>query len=868
MIEISMSAGKVDKWREKVDGVGSAGGLPEIGSPQKLKFSKTVGSPKSSNKKANKRKSSKRPGTTGGVLPDPVQSRVAEMFHATIVNAANTGDTSASMPDYRLKRNTKDGSYGFNIKSRNRVGCRDNMSARFGDDDMSSIGDWSVAEQNTFFETDHDLNSVPFPQSPIAHSPVVQSPMDGMSRAASQSCMHSGAHPSIHSRSGIAGGGSRCQGDCQSFANSGMTSRGNHTARSTVSSLFDSGSMVPPGGRPHAVTMMELLTDIRAKVDTGEDCPQYVRAMDDLPSEKLSWNGRPRELVIPAPVFHPFKLSDSHAATQMNATFKIPRSWSPVGMRPASTETSDQLDGIVPSGSPGVDRCNTNTNTNICTADYTFESDEEDVLVQPVVDIIGCNQPVELILAKADKKLRRIHDRRIMADQRKETEKMNLLAEINFRSTRHERHEEYLVFQRMQQQWLKTILTFNYIQALIAASRRIYEKNLDIVKMITAKKTIKQRLIIIIRRIRQRNVHRFMTNMGKAAWIFRLCVRIRRKRQAVSKCILFLNIYKDQRLVSFMVKQYFTKVHRCQKVARDMIGCTRARMIALERLWLQVEGRYLKYMLYKQAHSDVTKKVAERAAQKRLEKKQKEDALMPKDMPASPHKNRLGKKSVDVYAILKSVSKQGEIFKRIDGRIENTLNRLRVSGSEHKRKTTEETIEELGVPWHDRHVILRELLSRKRAEYKLLRASMDLTKPKNGSIGKYSDEDALLMLKGGSKTVNQLLLRELHVEFDPNSTPPFYLFKYVTREFILEMIHTEHEQRNTFIISLDIETIKHAILSPPAPPYVYVPPVAASSVVAPVTMSVGMDNNNDDSPRDNNNKSNSYVSGSGSFGMS
>lgn len=762
---------KVEQWKDRVDG---PSGLPNIGSPSKSKsYKSVVGSPKSPSKKVNNRQN-KRPGTTGGSFPSPTKSRVSDIFNATIGL-----ESSATLPDSRLKRNTKDGSYGFHIK-RSRKRDAGTASARFGDDDMSSIGDWSVTEQNSFFTDDSCLS---YPQSPM-----------GISRAASRSNVNS---PPRNQGESIA------FGDSGSWDTARMSSRGNFTARSSALSLFDSGSVLPPGGRPQSVTMKELLVDIRAKVDTGDAPPEYVRPLDELPKQKLSWNGRTRELVIAQPSFVPFRLSDSHASTQMNATFKIPRNWSPMGCRPAaSNDNVDKEEG----DSSTIKRSNT-----FSCVDYTIESDEE-IVTQPVVNIIGCNQPVELILAKADQKLRRMHDHRIVADQKLEVEKTTLLAEINFRSTRHERHEEFLQFQRIQKGWMKSILTMYYMQRLWSTSKATYEKNLDVIKMIMAKKTIKQRLIIIVRRIRQNKVQRFIDKMGKASWILYLCLRIRKKRQAVDKCILFLNIYKDQRLVSFMVKQYFTKVHRCQRVARDMIGCTRGRMIALEKMWEQLEVKFLKYMLYKQAHSDITKKVAEKA-RKRSEKR---DDVRTQAIPSKSV--RVLKRGIDLSAIVKCVSRQGELWQKIDGRIENTLNKLRVSGSVDKRRSTEEIMEELSVPWHDRHIMLRELLMAKRREYLLLRESMDLTKPKAGMLGMYSDEDAALMLKGATKTVSQLLLRELHVEFDSKSIPPFYLFSYVSKSTILELINSEHERRKTFIITVDIEAAKHAVLPAIGPP--------------------------------------------------
>ena len=114
--------------------------------------------------------------------------------------------------------------------------------------------------------------------------------------------------------------------------------------------------------------------------------------------------------------------------------------------------------------------------------------------------------------------------------------------------------------------------------------------------------------------------------------------------------------------------------------------------------------------------------------------------------------------------------------------------------------------------WHDRHVILRQLLSDKRKEYLLMRANMDISKPKHGGFGNYSDDDAATLLKGNNKAVSQMLLRELHVEFDATATPPFHMFHYIPKNLILDYVHAEHEKLKTFVIVVELETIRNAIL--------------------------------------------------------
>lgn len=67
-------------------------------------------------------------------------------------------------------------------------------------------------------------------------------------------------------------------------------------------------------------------------------------------------------------------------------------------------------------------------------------------------------------------------------------------------------------------------------------------------------------------------------------------------------------------------------------------------------------------------------------------------------------------------------------------------------------------------------------------------------------------------MKGTKKAINQLILRELHAEFDASITPPFYMFQYISKSLMLELIHLEHERLKTFIVHIDFEIIKKNVL--------------------------------------------------------
>ena len=75
-------------------------------------------------------------------------------------------------------------------------------------------------------------------------------------------------------------------------------------------------------------------------------------------------------------------------------------------------------------------------------------------------------------------------------------------------------------------------------------------------------------------------------------WIFQ--VRIWRKRIAIPKIKVLIENVVNQQLVSSSIAKYFRKVHRCQKLARNLIYCTRAKVTVLEILWDRIEYRFVR----------------------------------------------------------------------------------------------------------------------------------------------------------------------------------------------------------------------------------------------------------------------------------
>lgn len=79
--------------------------------------------------------------------------------------------------------------------------------------------------------------------------------------------------------------------------------------------------------------------------------------------------------------------------------------------------------------------------------------------------------------------------------------------------------------------------------------------------------------------------------------------------------------------------------------------------------------------------------------------------------------------------------------------------------------------------------------------------------------GIFSDEDAMLMLKGSEKDIRNVLTKDINLQDGEriNQVKCFATFKYIKKAHVLGMIIEEHNKKNSFVVETDLDEMLRII---------------------------------------------------------
>jgi hypothetical protein len=267
--------------------------------------------------------------------------------------------------------------------------------------------------------------------------------------------------------------------------------------------------------------------------------------------------------------------------------------------------------------------------------------------MKPQVNIIGCLQPLELIIAQADTRTRHRQDT-IRAKQVICDEKVRQIDEaIQLKYTRAERYALLLAQKQRQAQWLKIIKANLYIKAVWDSIKFHINVQSKFARTIKAAITIRKACKRFMRRhLLVKFQFKFLILFKRREHVFRLALRISRKRSAVHKIKTFLTEYKNHHRVrnsclsidlsiclfflyisctlsscvlfflsvsiclvfwcepisvqmNVVVHKYLSGVRKVQQNIRDFIACKHGKIHSLSLLWTQLEHVYVRQMIEK-----------------------------------------------------------------------------------------------------------------------------------------------------------------------------------------------------------------------------------------------------------------------------
>lgn len=173
---------------------------------------------------------------------------------------------------------------------------------------------------------------------------------------------------------------------------------------------------------------------------------------------------------------------------------------------------------------------------------------------KPQVNIIGCQQSMELILAQAD--LRSRHRQETLEVRQKLCdEKVRAIDEaIQIKYTRAERYAEILEFKQRQIKWIKIIKLCVYLSRLHSEMKHHLVAGAHFLRTVQAAVVIREACKCFMKRhLLLKFKCKFMVLFRKQEANFRMALRIHRKRRAMRKIMTFLTEFKSHH----RVKQQF-----------------------------------------------------------------------------------------------------------------------------------------------------------------------------------------------------------------------------------------------------------------------------------------------------------------------
>ena len=357
--------------------------------------------------------------------------------------------------------------------------------------------------------------------------------------------------------------------------------------------------------------------------------------------------------------------------------------------------------------------------------DYLEKSNSQSIFY-PKVNIIGCLQPLDLILAKADERIRRqnqLFEQRKAANEDKIKELSQL---INAGSL----YNSNLLTEQLQFAWIKIILSVRFVKSLRLSCMSIREhlQKIQIAHVSSIKIQNLMKRWFFRNQFRKYRL-RFCKILGRNSLLFKMSLRIYLKRKAVHKFRTFLieqqNNSKVSRFFVFLkfnqadnhlsmhlqigkvIRKFLYAVKKIQYIMRNFLAVRRAALQLINEKWIRLEARYLthlmdgkikRYSFSERSHggSKSTGTEAGKAVVKHNNKKyQLADSISFSELISEGEKIKM-----------KSQSYQ---WSKINSLMEEKISRLKVVGM-IEVVTKEDIINRLMIPVEERMSILRNLI--------------------------------------------------------------------------------------------------------------------------------------------------------------
>ena len=387
---------------------------------------------------------------------------------------------------------------------------------------------------------------------------------------------------------------------------------------------------------------------------------------------------------------------------------------------------------------------------------------------RPPVNIIGCHQPSDLIIARADERVRKQLTAKEMREKHSSELSQYIDHLIQMKLTRGERYAKQLEEQTRQSMWLKIVYACNYIK-IISPMISAFKRNEDNTTTVNNAARFLQRGMTMWHEgrvnVRYTNFEKIIL---KFKWRFQLMISIAQKRRASRILASFLVQRKDKRRkMSSIIHQFLKGVRRLQRMARCFLECKIYRIRSMEKIWQDLERQY----------------IVSAMASKRAEVNQSSS-------------NKMQSLVINTKTRIE-MDKQNERWDFTSKKFDRILDLHRAKGDLDVSLEAGDGIEGLLTPQHERKRQLEAMLKTKRKEH-ILKLE-DMQRELKTSC-EFSEEDALSFLKGNIDPGFRVNMTE-NAQTTLKILCPFNIYKNLKDENFLTRIRKIHEDKKTFEIT-------------------------------------------------------------------
>ena len=335
------------------------------------------------------------------------------------------------------------------------------------------------------------------------------------------------------------------------------------------------------------LTLKEALFEIQQNAKLELPPPSYVPSIDEIPVELFQWNKK-RAKSLPhlkedskRKKFFSRKVVKQYKLKYVNRSKHLQRVHDTTLDSNISKDISDDV-SIMTSTSHEVFA---NDSTSLVNGQSAARINER------TMNIIGCQQPVEIILSKAYERSKKHKQRQDNLNRKMEEKREHIMNVIMFHNNIQERIAKKLETEQIQKALLKTLVMAQYIKNL----RALHIQKCH--QLIAKREKVKHIARIAFKAIvwYNRNLqHKIAAMRNLRSLSFFVNIRVSIKRRAIQKVCTFLEESLKSQKTSTIVNHYLLCVRKVQKVMRDYLACRKERVNLLLGLFIKYDSAYIK----------------------------------------------------------------------------------------------------------------------------------------------------------------------------------------------------------------------------------------------------------------------------------